>query len=131
MRIVGSVFLKKGEKTSVHIYSQSDNYWRAQHESGFSCHMYGGGGGGGGGAGYLPGTTLKCGSVVGPICMGYNIRCWRVSLSGCKSACKSTSGCKVAEYSTSGTCCTSKYSTKKECPGSFTTSSSWKGYAVC
>merc|ERR1719181_1706415 len=42
MRILGTVYLKKGVRTSVHIYSESDNSWRAQHESGFSCHRYGG-----------------------------------------------------------------------------------------
>merc|ERR1711937_1011637 len=34
-------------------------------------------------------------------------------------------------YSTSGTCCTSKYATKSDCPGSFTTHSAWKGHVVC
>merc|ERR1712048_102623 len=43
MRILGTVYLKKGVRTSVHIYSQSDNSWRAQHESGFSCHKFGSG----------------------------------------------------------------------------------------
>merc|ERR1712187_315339 len=84
-----------------------------------------------GGAGFLPGTTLKCGGLAGPICMGYNIKCWRTSLADCKATCKKTAGCTIAEYSTLGTCCTSKYATKAACPGSFTTSSSWKGYAVC
>merc|ERR1712037_557486 len=127
MRIMGTIYLKKSDRTSVHVYSASDNSWRLQHESGFSCHKFGGGGGGG----TLPGTTLKCGSVAGPICMGYNIKCWGTSLANCKATCKATSGCKIAEYSTGGTCCTSKYASKSDCPGSFTTSGSWKGYAVC
>merc|ERR1719362_1476242 len=79
----------------------------------------------------LPGTSLKCGADAGPICMGYNIRCFRTSLAGCKSTCKKTAGCKIAEYSTGGTCCTSAIATKKECKGSFVKSSSWKGYVVC
>merc|ERR1719151_86414 len=65
----------------------------------------------------LPGTSLKCGADAGPICMGYNIRCFRTSLAGCKSTCKKTAGCKIAEYSTGGTCCTSAIATKKECKG--------------
>merc|ERR1712222_38562 len=80
---------------------------------------------------YLPGTKLVCGKDVGPICMGYNIKCWKTTLANCKATCKASAGCKVAEYSTTGTCCTSKYATKAGCPGSFTTSSAWKGYAVC
>merc|ERR1712032_1741796 len=40
MRLMGTVYLKKGTKTSVHVYSQSDNSWRLQHESGFSCHKF-------------------------------------------------------------------------------------------
>merc|ERR1712222_30346 len=79
----------------------------------------------------LPGTSLTCDSVAGPICMGYNIKCFRTSLADCKKTCKKTAGCTIAEYSTTGTCCTSKYATKKTCPGSFTTSSAWKGYVVC
>merc|ERR1711920_464003 len=79
----------------------------------------------------LPGTSLTCGAVAGPICMGYNIRCWGTSLANCIATCKKTRGCKIAEYSTGKTCCTSKYATKKGCPGSFTTSSAWKGYVVC
>merc|ERR1719237_1196498 len=80
---------------------------------------------------FLPGTKLVCGKLAGPICMGYNIKCWRTTLANCKATCKKTPGCKIAEYSTGKTCCTSKYATKKGCPGSFTTSSAWKGYVVC
>merc|ERR1712187_1101187 len=39
LRIVGSVYLKKGERTSVAIYS-TDPSWRVQTESGFSCHKF-------------------------------------------------------------------------------------------
>merc|ERR1711939_898177 len=56
----------------------------------------------------------------GPICMGYNIKCWRTSLENCKKTCAKTAYCRIAEYSTTGTCCTSKYATKATCPGSFT-----------
>merc|ERR1719460_2201773 len=63
--------------------------------------------------------------------MGYNIRCFRTSLAGCKSSCKKTAGCKIAEYSTGGTCCTSAIATKKACKGSFVSSKTWKGYVVC
>merc|ERR1712037_25261 len=81
----------------------------------------------------LKGTSLKCGAVAGPICMGYNIRCWSTTLAGCIAGCKADKkkGCTIAEYSTGKTCCTSKYATKKTCPGSFATSSAWKGYVVC
>merc|ERR1712050_585618 len=47
----------------------------------------------------LPGTTLKCGKLAGPICMGYNMKCWKTTLSNCKATCKKTAGCKIAEYS--------------------------------
>merc|ERR550539_901049 len=79
----------------------------------------------------LAGTSLKCGALAGPICMGYNLRCWRTSLANCKAECKKHKDCKIAEYSTGGTCCTSKYATKKTCPGSFSSSKTWKGYVVC
>jgi len=79
----------------------------------------------------LPGTSLTCGAVAGPICMGYNIKCFGSTLANCIATCKRTPGCTIAEYSTGKTCCTSKYATKKTCPGSFTSSSSWKGYVVC
>merc|ERR1719237_1398610 len=79
----------------------------------------------------LPGTKLKCGSIAGPICMGYNIKCFGSTLANCIATCKKTRGCKIAEYSTGKTCCTSAYATKKGCPGSFTSSGSWKGYVVC
>merc|ERR1711934_1347597 len=80
----------------------------------------------------LPGTSLKCGADAGPICMGYNIRCFKTTLANCKATCKKTAGCKIAEYAAgSKTCCTSRYATKATCPGSFTSSSAWKGYVVC
>merc|ERR1712032_1709557 len=70
----------------------------------------------------LPGTSLTCGADAGPICMGYNIKCFKTTLTTCKSTCKKTPGCKIAEYAASSkTCCTSAIATKKEC----------KGYVVC
>merc|ERR1719151_466428 len=80
----------------------------------------------------LPGTSLKCGSVAGPICMGYNLKCFKSTLANCKATCKKTVGCKIAEYAAgSKTCCTSAIATKKACKGSFVKSSAWKGYVVC
>merc|ERR1712037_1087192 len=81
----------------------------------------------------LPGTKLKCGADAGPICMGYNLRCFRTTLAGCIAGCKADKkkGCKIAEYSTGKTCCTSAIATKKTCKGSFVTSKTWKGYVVC
>merc|ERR1719506_3097100 len=75
----------------------------------------------------LPGTSLTCGADAGPICMGYNIKCFKTTLAGCKAECKKTAGCKIAEYSTGGTCCTSAIATKKACKGSFVSSKTWKG----
>merc|ERR1712187_660393 len=80
----------------------------------------------------LPGTTLKCGKLAGPICMGYNMKCFKTSLSNCKATCKKTPGCKIAEYAAASKyCCTSRYATKSTCPGSFLASKDWKGYVVC
>merc|ERR1712032_1396065 len=77
----------------------------------------------------LPGTSLKCGALAGPICMGYNIKCFKTTLATCKSTCKKTRGCKIAEYAASSkTCCTSAIATKKACKGSFVSSKTWKGY---
>merc|ERR1712037_591923 len=66
----------------------------------------------------LPGTSLKCGSIAGPICMGYNLKCFSSTLANCIATCKKTPTCKIAEYSTSKTCCTSAIATKKACKGS-------------
>jgi len=79
----------------------------------------------------LPGTSLKCGADAGPICMGYNLKCFTSTLENCKKTCAKTPGCTIAEYSTTRTCCTSRYATKSTCPGSFTKDKSWKGYVVC
>merc|ERR1712187_1060982 len=80
----------------------------------------------------LPGTTLKCGADAGPICWGYNIKCFISTLAVCKATCKRTPGCTIAEYSAKDkTCCTSRYATKSTCPGSFYKPKDWKGYVVC
>jgi len=64
--------------------------------------------------------------------MGYNIKCFKTSLANCKATCKKTNGCKMAEYAKgSKTCCTSKYSSKRDCPGSFRKDPAWKGYYIC
>merc|ERR1712037_783963 len=80
----------------------------------------------------LPGTKLKCGADAGPICMGYNLKCFKSTLANCKATCKKTVSCKIAEYAASSkTCCTSAIATKKACKGSFVSSKTWKGYVVC
>ena len=40
MRVAGTVYLKKGNRVSVNIYSKKDVKWTAQHASGFSCHLF-------------------------------------------------------------------------------------------
>jgi hypothetical protein len=40
MRVAGSMFLKKGDKVEVNIYSHSIKAWTANTESGFSCHKF-------------------------------------------------------------------------------------------
>jgi len=40
LRLAGTVYLKKGTRTSVHVYSSVDDNWLVQSESGFSCHMF-------------------------------------------------------------------------------------------
>merc|ERR1712187_668423 len=40
LRVDGSVYLKKGFRTSVNIFAFSDQSWNVQTESGFSCHMF-------------------------------------------------------------------------------------------
>lgn len=39
MIVAGTLYLKEKQKVSVWLYSASDNSWRAQHESGFGCHL--------------------------------------------------------------------------------------------
>merc|ERR1712072_883687 len=77
LRVAGTVYLKKGQRTSVNVYTV-DKSWTLQSESGFSCHMFvtkqkcsgsnqqkttlpardssGGGGNNGGGGVGVPGT---------------------------------------------------------------------------
>jgi len=40
MSLAGTVYLKKGDKTSVNIYSATDTSWYVNTESGFSCHKF-------------------------------------------------------------------------------------------
>jgi len=39
MTVSGSVYMKEKQRMSLWIYSSNDNSWRAQHESGFGCHL--------------------------------------------------------------------------------------------
>ena len=39
-RISGTVYLKKGDKVGVHVYSATDNSWQIQSESGFGCQEF-------------------------------------------------------------------------------------------
>jgi len=79
-------------------------------------------------------TTKKatgCNAESDSVCMGYNIKCFKTTLANCKATCKKTNGCKMAEYSTGKMCCTSKYSSKRDCPGTFKNDKAWKGYYIC
>merc|ERR1712032_1682133 len=40
MRLAGTTYLKKGDRTAVSLYSQKDTYYFVQSESGFSCHKF-------------------------------------------------------------------------------------------
>lgn len=40
MSVAGTTYLKKGDKTSVKLYSQKDTSWHVMTESGFSCHKF-------------------------------------------------------------------------------------------
>jgi hypothetical protein len=40
LRVAGTVYLKKGDRTSVAVYSWTDPSYRVQTESGFSCHKF-------------------------------------------------------------------------------------------
>merc|ERR1712187_778413 len=40
MRVAGTVYLKKGDRASVAVYSLKDTSYRVQTESGFSCHKF-------------------------------------------------------------------------------------------
>merc|ERR1712147_314971 len=62
----------------------------------------------------LPGTSLKCGADAGPICMGYNLKCFTAkTLENCKKTCARTTSCRIAEYKkATKTCCTSAVATK-------------------
>ena len=40
MTIAGSTYLKKGDKTSVKVFSEKDTGYYVMTESGFSCHKF-------------------------------------------------------------------------------------------
>jgi hypothetical protein len=39
-RLSGTIWLKQKDKVSIYVYSQADNSWYVQGESGFGCHMF-------------------------------------------------------------------------------------------
>lgn len=75
-------------------------------------------------------SGLPCNSKAGPICHGYNLKCYKTSLSKCKVDCKARSDCHLAEYD-GKTCCLSKIATKKACPGNWARAHGWTGYTIC
>jgi len=79
-----------------------------------------------------PKTGKVCNSKAGAICHGYNLKCFRSSLSHCKKACKADKRCNLAEYKArSKTCCTSAIATKKQCRGRWAKANGWVGYNIC
>merc|ERR1719486_1027905 len=80
-----------------------------------------------------PVSGKPCGSKAGPICHGYNLKCWRSgTLGNCKSACKKDRRCNLAEFKASSkTCCTSAIATKKACRGRWAKANGWIGYNIC
>merc|ERR1712093_667452 len=77
-------------------------------------------------------TLKNCNYTAGPICHGYNLRCWRSgNLNNCKAACRRDGRCKLAEYQArTRMCCTSAVSTKAGCRGQWSTAHGWLGYHV-
>merc|ERR1712032_1129834 len=39
LTVAGSLYVKEGQRVSMWVYSDHDNSWRVQHESGFGCHL--------------------------------------------------------------------------------------------
>merc|ERR1712127_869370 len=80
-----------------------------------------------------PVSDKPCNSKAGPICHGYNLKCWKSgTLSNCKKACASDKRCNLAEYKASSkTCCTSAIATKKACKGRWAKANGWIGYNIC
>merc|ERR1712216_884718 len=80
-----------------------------------------------------PVSGKPCGSVAGPICHGYNLRCFKTSsLAKCKASCKKDKRCNLAEWKASTKhCCDSAIATKKACKGRWARASGWTGYNIC
>lgn len=79
-----------------------------------------------------PKTGKVCNSKAGAICHGFNLKCFKSSLSQCKKACKADKRCNLAEYKAkSKHCCTSAIATKKQCKGRWAKANGWVGYNIC
>jgi len=80
-----------------------------------------------------PVSGKPCGSKAGPICHGYNLRCFKTSsLAKCKASCKKDKRCNLAEWKASTKhCCDSAIATKKACKGRWARASGWTGYNIC
>jgi len=79
-----------------------------------------------------PKTGKVCNSKAGAICHGYNLKCFKSSLSQCKKACKADKRCNLAEYKAKTKhCCTSAIATKKQCKGRWAKANGWVGYNIC
>merc|ERR1712072_1210695 len=89
-----------------------------------------------------PVSGKPCGSVAGPICHGYNLRCFKTSsLAKCKASCEKDKRCNLAEWKPSTKhCCDSAIATKKGCTAAgkkvgrnarWAQASGWTGYTIC
>merc|ERR1712196_677283 len=89
-----------------------------------------------------PVSGKPCGSVAGPICHGYNLRCFKTSsLAKCKESCKKDKRCNLAEWKPSTKhCCDSAVATKKGCTAAgkkvgknalWAHAHGWTGYTIC
>merc|ERR1712072_1491144 len=89
-----------------------------------------------------PVSGKPCGSVAGPICHGYNLRCFKTSsLAKCKASCEKDKRCNLAEWKPSTKhCCDSAIATKKGCTAAgkkvgrnarWARASGWTGYTIC
>jgi len=80
-----------------------------------------------------PVSGKVCGSKAGPICHGYNLRCFKTSsLAKCKASCKKDKRCNLAEWKSSTKhCCDSAVATKKACKGRWARADGWTGYNIC
>merc|ERR1712159_768266 len=79
-----------------------------------------------------PKTGKVCNSKAGAICHGFNLKCFKSSLSQCKKACKADKRCNLAEYKAKTKhCCTSAIATKKQCKGRWAKANGWVGFNIC